>query len=85
MIVSMLASSSRAIVSSRRCCWVLAISDGDAFPLYLAGLQEPSRLHGLPVAVAELALAEVLRGLREDREVGTVPEGRPSQREGVSV
>src|ERR1044071_3188133 len=58
MIVSMLASSNRAMVSSRRCCCVLAISDGHGFPLALARLEEPPGLHGLTVALAELALAE---------------------------
>src|SRR6478609_9727003 len=58
MIVSMLASSTRAIVSSRRSCWVRAISNRGVFPLRRAGLQEPSGLDRLPVAGTELALAE---------------------------
>src|SRR3954454_14415872 len=57
-MVAMLASRRRAIVSSRRSCWVLAISGRDGFPRGLAGLQEPSGLDRLPVAITELALAE---------------------------
>src|SRR5580693_4170543 len=58
MIVAMLASSSRATVSSRRCCCVLAISDLCEPWLTRAGPQVTTRLHGLSVAVAELAVAE---------------------------
>src|SRR5271155_655976 len=62
MIVAMLASSRRATVSSRRCCCVLAISEPRVRPGGLkftgSGPQITARLHGLSVAVAELAVAE---------------------------
>src|ERR1700722_15767961 len=62
MIVAILASSSRATVSSRRCCWVLAISDPHTRtgrPRFIRnGPQITARLHGLSVAIAELAVAE---------------------------
>src|ERR1700758_3459698 len=61
MIVVMLASSSRATVSSRRCCWV-AISDprtrDGGLSMTRSGPQIPARLHRLSIAVAELAVAE---------------------------
>ena len=81
MMVAMLASSRRAIVSSRRCCWVLAISDRDAIPVVrYACLQEPSGLHGLPVAVAEPALAEHDRAV--DAGATTAPSLRLTMRAG---
>src|ERR1700744_5202489 len=56
-IVAMLASSNRATVSSRRCCWV-AMSDPRGLPLTRVGPQIPARLHRLSIAVAESAVAE---------------------------
>src|SRR5882757_3787730 len=62
-IVSMDASSRRATVSSRRCCWVLATSDGSCHVRHDlrgetgVGPKEVTRLHGRPVALAELAVA----------------------------
>src|SRR5882757_691318 len=62
-IVSMHASSRRATVSSRRCCWVLAMSDGSCHVRHDfrgetgTGPKEVTRLHGRPVALAELAVA----------------------------
>src|SRR5882757_7600577 len=56
-IVSMHASSSRATVSSRRCCWVLAMSDTDLRGETGIGPKEVTRLHGRPVTLAELAVA----------------------------
>src|ERR1700733_15493084 len=63
MIVAMLASSRRATVSSRRCCWVRAIfSDLRARAGELRANrtrpQVPAGLHGCAVAVAELTVAE---------------------------
>src|SRR5882757_3550331 len=79
-MVSMLASSSRAMVSSRRCCWVLAMSDGGFDWLAGARLQESAGLHGLSVAVAELAIAVDHRAVdtgRDDR--GVVAVDHPGQ------
>src|ERR1700757_1692759 len=62
MMVLMLASRSRPMVSSRRCCWVLAISGsnfrGAHGRMPLARPQVPARLHALAVAVAESAFLE---------------------------
>src|ERR1700760_1279551 len=62
MMVSMLASRSRPTVSSRRCCWVLAMSGSDfqgaRDGLAHTGPQVPARFHRFPVAVAELAWTE---------------------------
>lgn len=44
MMVAMLASSSRATVSSRRCCWVLAMSGGHGE----AGAVAPAARRNLP-------------------------------------
>src|SRR6185312_8456485 len=57
MIVAMLASSSRATVSSRRCRWVLAISGVDELPRG-GRRQEATGLRGRPVAFAEFTGAE---------------------------
>src|SRR6478752_5123449 len=57
MMVSMLASSSLATVSSRRCCCVLAMSDRHFGALPGTRLQEPAGLCGRSVAFAELAVA----------------------------
>src|SRR5258705_13052820 len=60
MMVAMLASRSRPTVSSRRCRWVLAISDASAQgrSLPCTRPQVPSRLHRLPVTLTELAVPE---------------------------
>src|SRR3954467_11662864 len=71
-MVAMLASRRRAIVSSRRSCWVLAMSGRDGFPRGRTGLQEPSGLDGLPVAVAELAITEHHRAVDAGRDDGLV-------------
>src|SRR5690349_16923233 len=74
-MVSMLASSSRAMVSSRRCCWVLAMSGRDGLTRVLPGLEEPSGLDRFAVAVAERAVAEDDRAVdagRDDRRVVAV-------------
>src|SRR5271166_390540 len=67
-MVSMQASSRRPTVSSRRCCWVLAMSGASHSQAHGGGPphgrgprtrpQVPARLHGFPVAVAELSVAE---------------------------
>src|SRR5258708_16035275 len=56
-IVSILASSSRATVSSRRCCWVLAMSDWRFRRLAGARAEEAAGLHGGAVPLAELTAA----------------------------
>src|SRR6516162_4699127 len=76
-MVAMQASRSRPTVSSRRCCWVLAMSVADAqgpvFPTgALARPQVAARLHGLAVAVAELALAEDDGAAHTGRDDGIV-------------
>src|SRR5258708_26695916 len=68
MMVAMLASRSRPTVSSRRCRWVLAMSDSDFHGAHAVGPllarlpctrpQVPARLHALPVTLTELASAE---------------------------
>src|SRR5258705_13562159 len=58
MMVSMLASSRRAMVSSRRCCCVLAMSGKSFRGLCRIGLKEAAGLHGRPVTLTEHAVAE---------------------------
>src|ERR1700753_376716 len=62
MMVAMHASRSRPTVSSRRCCWVLAISGSDflgtSAALPLARPQIAAGLPGLAVALSEPALSE---------------------------
>src|ERR1700722_1158121 len=55
-MVSILASSRRAMVSSRRCCCVLAMS-GKSFRGLAIGPNEAARLHCRAVTLTELAVA----------------------------
>src|ERR1700704_630454 len=56
-MVSTLASSRRAMVSSRRCCCVLAMSGKSFRGLAGAGPKEATRLQCRAVALTELAVA----------------------------
>src|SRR5689334_14164065 len=58
MMVSMLASSSRAMVSSRRCCCVRGMSGKRFRGFAAAGAKEAAGLRRRPVAIAELTVAE---------------------------
>src|ERR1700719_144835 len=74
-IVSMLASSSRATVSSRRCCWVLAMSGRRFRGAACARPQEVAGLRGRAVPVAEVTVAvddRTVDSSRDDRGVDAV-------------
>src|SRR3954462_737753 len=58
MMVSILASSSPAMVSSRRCCCVRAMSDKRFRGLTDASPQEPAGFDRRSVAIAELTVPE---------------------------
>src|SRR5882762_6218672 len=84
-IVSILASSSRATVSSRRCFWVLAMSDWRFRRLAGIGPQEVAGLHGGAVPLAEPTAAVhdcAVDSSRDDRCVIAVDHAAQAAVEG---